>query len=232
MDITNKKEDVPEKNEGFLQFVIGGKKNHDDMLNMFQYMIYAIIPVVLLIKLTDLIIPKYDSSNSYIENLAESLGQYGMLLLGIWIIDRAIRYFPTWSKVEYHDFNYTFISAFILGAHQKGLPAGMRLNDAVDSILSIIGFKTESKKEAPKVAQPINPAQLGPPPPVSTQHSTSQVAVPPLLPSDKDLTKLPSQGSPDFNAMYQHNNTPLQDAATPGMQEPLAANELGGFSSW
>ena len=109
MDITNKKEDVPEKNEGFLHFIIGGKKNHDDMLNMFQYMIYGIIPVVLLIKLTDLIIPKYDSSNSYIENLAESLGQYGMLLLGIWVIDRAIRYFPTWSKVEYHDFNYTFI---------------------------------------------------------------------------------------------------------------------------
>ena len=50
---------------------------------------------------------------------------------------------------------------------------------------------------------------------------------------NKDLTKIPSQTSPNFNSMYQHNNTPLQDAETPGVNEPMAANSgMGAFSSF
>ena len=234
MDINDKKEDAPEKNEGFINFVLSGKKNHDDMLNMLQYMLYGIVPVILLIRLSNLIIPDYNPNNSNLENLAESLGQYGILLLGIWIIDRTIRYFPSWTKTEYHDFNYTFILAFLLAAHRKGSPYGIKLNKVADSVLSSIGLMSKKTEEPSKKEQPMHPAQLGPPPPVSSQHNTAQISTPPLLPDNADLTKIPSPPSPDFNAMYQHNNTPLPDAATPGLQVPMAANEgfMGGGSSW
>jgi hypothetical protein len=47
---------------------------------------------------------------------------------------------------------------------------------------------------------------------------------------------------PNYNAMYQNQNTPLQGASTPGMEnfmgnsEPMAANGVlgggGSFGSW
>ena len=44
------------------------------------------------------------------------------------------------------------------------------------------------------------------------------------------ISSLPQQSSPDFNNMYQQDNTPLVGAATPSMDnfEPMAANEGGG----
>ena len=47
----------------------------------------------------------------------------------------------------------------------------------------------------------------------------------------------PTQQLPNYNNMYQKDNTPLIDAATPGMEsfEPMAANSVlgGGFgASW
>ena len=42
--------------------------------------------------------------------------------------------------------------------------------------------------------------------------------------------------NPDFNDMYQNQTTPMPGAATPGMSEPVPANDggggFGGFSSW
>ena len=231
MDINDKKEDVPEKKEGFINFVFSGKKNYDTMSNMIQYMLYGILPIILLIRLSNIIIPDYNPNNSTLENLAESLGQYGLLILGVWIIDRTIRYFPTWSKMDYHEFNYTFILAFLLAAHRKGSPYGIKLNKVADSILKSVGLMSDAPKE-PSKKEPLHPTQLGPPQPISTQHDTAQSGTPPLLPDNHDLTRLSAQGSPDFNAMYQHDNTPMPGANTPGMNEPAAANSIGGFSSW
>ena len=51
------------------------------------------------------------------------------------------------------------------------------------------------------------------------------------------ISSLPQQTSPDFNNMYQQDNTPLVGAATPSMDnfasmnEPMAANDGGGFAS-
>ena len=49
------------------------------------------------------------------------------------------------------------------------------------------------------------------------------------------ISSLPQQSNPDFNNMYQQDNTPLVGAATPGMGmegfEPMAANAGGAFSS-
>jgi len=46
------------------------------------------------------------------------------------------------------------------------------------------------------------------------------------------ISSLPQQSSPDFNSMYQQDNTPLVGAATPGMEGfdngPVAANSVGG----
>jgi len=49
------------------------------------------------------------------------------------------------------------------------------------------------------------------------------------------INSLPQQSSPDFNNMYQNDNTPLVGAASPGMEGfdngPMAANDGGAFAS-
>ena len=229
MESTDDNVKVPEKKEGFVDYVFGfHKPAKDELVNMIQYALYAIIPILLLLRLIEYVIPDYDPTKSYLENLAESLGQYGLILIGTWFIDRIVRYIPTWTKEPYHSFNYTFLIPFILAISTRQTKIGLKLNAFMDKILGTVGVKYDDKNPQPP-AQPMNPAQLGPPPPISTQqdnHQTYNTA--PLLPDNKDLTKMPSQPSPDFNAMYQHDNTPLQDA-----KEPMAANDaLGGFSSW
>jgi hypothetical protein len=44
------------------------------------------------------------------------------------------------------------------------------------------------------------------------------------------INSLPTQQMPDYNSMYQQDNTPLIGAASPSMEsfEPMAANSVGG----
>ena len=103
-------------------------------------------------------------------------------------------------------------------------------------------------------------ASAGPPPPNAGVRVTQPLAPPghqpsqadhmdhgQLVPANRSLTTMPKldvpplvgqeQKSPDFNQMYQgqNNPTPLPNAASPVLQEPVAANDmLGGFggSPW
>jgi len=75
--------------------------------------------------------------------------------------------------------------------------------------------------------------------PLAGQHQPSQADYmdnSQLLPTNRQLTSMPAQQvapqqSPDFNNMYQGDNTPLVDA-----QAPMAANEamsgMFGGSTW
>ena len=54
-----------------------------------------------------------------------------------------------------------------------------------------------------------------------------------LLPSNKELTNIPEQNNPDFNNMYENTINPLQEAASPKHEEPMAANDSGNmFGNW
>ena len=98
-----------------------------------------------------------------------------------------------------------------------------------------------------RVSQPIS-GQM-----TSSSYSVNQIAGNSMLPTYTDgtsISQLPSnytqsqsqmapEQSPNFNNMYQRDNTPLIGAATPGMPEgylePMAANSVlggGAFGSW
>lgn len=228
----------PEPGQSFFNFVFGfPDAARHELLNMLQYSLYAIIPVAVAVwAQTRMLAGAQGDDKEPLERIAGGLVQVGVAMLQLWLIDRIVRYFPTWSGAPYHAFNYTFILAVLLWG---ALPHQERVGATIARLLGMVGLGRDadrpSHREAMTTASPgtppaPGPPPLGPPPPLATQGGTA-----PLVPSDNSATRMPTQQqSPDFNAMYVHDNTQMPGAATPGEAvEPMAANSGGdAFSSW
>ena len=228
---------------GFFKYVF----NFDDtnkyaILNMFQYTSLSIVPILLLLKGIKHFIPEDDDSKGSIEIAAESVGQLLFIMLALWFINKTIFYIPTYSGTSYKGFNeITFILPFVLILATLQTKLGAKFQILIDRVMNKWhgreGYADQDNSASQgqgqggmvRVTQPMSP---------TPGHQPSQAD---LLPSDRQYSQMPpglatkqtnKQTNPDFNSMYQQNNTPLVGAATPGMMmnEPMAANEIGG--SW
>src|SRR5690349_7940739 len=75
------------------------------LLNIVQYGILSIIPIVALNKTMQRFIPEIDETKSSLEITAEIIIQVIVLFLGIFFIHRVVTFVPTYSKKDYPDFN-------------------------------------------------------------------------------------------------------------------------------
>ena len=80
-----------------------------ELLNIIQYSILCIIPIVFLNKSIQKFFPEADEDGSTIELLAEIAGQTVTMFLGIFMIHRLVTYVPTYSATNYEQFNVTSI---------------------------------------------------------------------------------------------------------------------------
>jgi len=233
---------IPETSASFFEYVF----NFDDdskcgMINMVQYSVLALVPVVLLLKGIKNFVPEDDDSKGSLEILAECVGQIAFIVLAIWFTDKMVRYVPTYSKCNYSAFNSTnFLLPFIILLTTMQTKFGAKLNILADRVVDLWHGKqpgdagAQQKNNNVRVTQPISGAG---------QHHPSQadhLDQSQLLPGNPQLTAMPNiapqpqaqqsgatqqvapQQSPDFNAMYQ---------------EPMAANAaigggMFGGSSW
>ena len=245
----NTTKEVEKSAVGFFKFIFNfNDENKNEILNLFQYTLLGIIPVLITLKAVKHLIPEEDESKGSLEIFAENVGQIILMLIMIWFIDKMIRYIPTFSETPYSKFapiNFMLPFLIILSTLQTKL--GAKFNILINRTVEIwqgrgqVHEKEETSKSNVRVSQPL--ARQG------HQHSmqpnyndTSQ-----LLPANRQLTSMPApqqhqqvapQQSPNFNNMYQDTPNPLVDAHTPGdsMQEPMAANEafggMFGGSAW
>ena len=202
----------------------------EEMLNVTQYAIIALIPVIIMNKSMQRFVPEADDEKRSIEILVEVIGQVIILFIGILIIHRIITYIPTYSGRKYGDFNVINIIlgvlVIILSLQTK---LGEKVSILVDRLMEIWeGPKdVKKKKNNVKVSQPIAQGQ-GQQNQMITQN---QMAMNQSL-GTTSISSLPTEQSPNFNQMYQQDNTPLVNAATPGFDEgPMAANSGGAFAS-
>jgi len=229
-DVVESTKNIPSSTTSFFEHVFNFEDDSKcGMLNMVQYSILALVPVVLLLKGVKNFVPEDDESKGSLEILAECVGQIAAIALAIWFIDKTIRYVPTYSKCEYAAFNSTnFLLPFIILLTTMQTKFGAKLNILADRVVDLWHGKQPGDAGAQqnknvRVTQPISGA--GQHQPSQADHlDTSQ-----LLPGNPQLTAMPNivpqqqvapQQSPDFNAMYQ---------------EPMAANAAGGGmfgSSW
>ena len=133
-----------------------------EILNVVQYAITGILPVVALNKTIQKFIPEADIEKSSLEVLAEIFIQIVVMFVGVVLIHRLITYFPTYSGYKYEAFNLTtVILAFLVIVLSLQTKLGIKVNILVDRALELWnGPSNESVKKDSK--RPVN------------NHATSQ----------------------------------------------------------
>jgi hypothetical protein len=209
------------------------EESKSEMMNIIQYAVLALVPVVIMNKLIQNYVPEADDSKGSPEILAEIIAQVIVMFLGILIIHRIITFIPTHSGEKYSDFSVTnIVLAFLVIVLSLQTKLGEKVSIIVDRIIELWEGPQDTKKKKKgqgnvKVSQPISQQQ----PQSALNQSLSSMGQ--SSTGTTSISSLPQQSSPDFNSMYQQDNTPLIGAATPGMEsfEPMAANAGGAFAS-
>lgn len=210
-----------------------------EILNILQYSLIAIIPVVILNKSMYTYVPEADDKKSSLEITAEVLIQIIVMFVGLLLIHRVITYIPTYSSTKYPDFHIIYIIlAILMITMSLQTKLGEKVSILVDRVYELWNGKQEKKngkKGNVKVSQPISGQQ-------QQQMSLPMVDGTAIssLPTYDTSSSAQTQQLPNYDSMYRQDTTPLIGAATPGMSEgmssePMAANSVlgsGGFGSW
>ena len=223
-----------------------------ELLNIIQYTLIALIPIVLLNKTMQKYVPEADEQKGSAEILAEVIIQIITMFIGILIIHRVITFIPTYSGMAYPEFSVIFIilaTLMIILSLQTKL--GEKVSVLVDRVVELWNGPSKDKKSKNsakanvKVSQPISGQMMTPmmtpmmnsvTPSSSFNDGTSINSLP-----TSSAPTVSSQQLPDYNNMYRQDSNPLVGAATPGgqemglNQEPMAANSVlggGAFGSW
>jgi hypothetical protein len=209
---------------GFFKHVFNfDEASKAEMLNIVQYGVLALIPVVILNKLMQRYVPEADDEKGSIEITAEVLAQIIAMFLVMLIIHRIVTFVPTYSGEKYVDFSITnIILAMLVVILSLQTKLGEKVSILVDRLTELWDGPKKGKKGqgSVKVSQPISQNQSAMNQSLSSMGSTSISALPPAQ----------TQQLPDYNQMYQQDSTPLVGAATPGTEtfEPMAAKAGGG----
>lgn len=220
-----------------------------DMMNIVQYAVLSVTPVVLLNKTMSKYVPEADESKGSVEIGAEVVLQVIVMFIGLLLIHRINTFIPTFSGEKYPEFNIVYI---ILAVLMITLSLQTKLGEKV-SILServmqlwegregLTSQPAKAGNNNVKVSQPLAQQQQHMP-----QHQLPQVHVcadnmamnsTPIsqLPMNPMNTPPTTQTTTIANNMMANNvqshqmQMPMQDVF-----EPVAANDGGAgmFSSW
>lgn len=230
--ISDSVKSVQHESSGFFSYVFNfDTDNKHRIMNMLQYTLLSIIPVLLILRGIKHIIPEDDDSKGSFEILAESLGQVIIIMLAIWFTNKIINYIPTYSGEEYPKFNeITFVIPFIIILATMQTKLGAKFNILIDRVMQMVfGGKEEKKKEQQQGGQNVVRVSQ----PMAGQHQPSQADYldrNQLLPSNPMLSSMPTKFPPQQLQQQQPTQTPDY---FPMSNEPMAANEGGGgWGSW
>ena len=228
--ISDSVKSVQHESMGFLNYVFNfDTENKAHMLNMLQYTLLTIIPVLLILRGIKHIIPEDDESKGSLEILAESVGQVILIMLAIWFTNKIIQFIPTYSGESYPKFNETsFIIPFILILATMQTKLGAKFNILIDRLMNLItGRGNEPPVQQQQQGQGQNVVRTMQPLAGGQQHQPSQADYldrSQLLPSNPQLSAMPTMHP------QQAQQAPVQDMYQ--SMDPVAANEGGGWSSW
>jgi hypothetical protein len=222
---------------GFFNYVFNfDSDNKAILLNMFQYITIALIPVILLLKMIKEYIPEDDDRKESIELIIEITIQLGVLFVAMYFIDKIIRYFPTYSNVPYTKFNeISFIIPTLVLIMTMQTKLGAKINILYDRILEMWNGKNQTKGGTNqgniRVSQPIvMPGSHQ----VSRADTLDNTLIAPRvnqLPQQNNISlidSLPNMMNSGGGGGNNFQNQAMQNAFMDSM-EPMAANgALGG----
>jgi hypothetical protein len=201
-----------------------------EILNVIQYSLTAILPVVMLNKTIQKFVPEADVEKSSLELLAEIFIQIVVMFIGVVLIHRVITYFPTYSGYKYEAFNLTtVILAFLVIVLSLQTKLGIKVNILVDRAYELWnGPGAENKKQGRKeTMQNHQPSQAD-----SLDDSRTQTGMFPPLPSATNNNRSSGQGF-DYAVKVQGTGGAPQGDFSEYSPAPAAANSLlAGGSFW
>ena len=119
-----------------------------EIMNVTQYAVLGIIPVLVLNKLIQRFAPEADPDSSSIELLVEVLLQVVVMFVGVIMIHRIITYLPTYSGFRYEHLTLTnVVLAFLIIVLSLQTKLGIKVNILYDRLLDLWnGTSGEEKK--------------------------------------------------------------------------------------
>ena len=202
------------------------------IMNILQYSVMALIPVIILNKTMQKYVPDADDTKGNFEIIFEIIAQVFAIFIGMLLIHRIITYFPTQSDVGYAVLNITSVILpvliIILSLQTK---IGEKVSIIVDRTYDAWNGNSSqpiTKGKNVKVSRPVSGNQISQQPADSTLISS--------------LPQQMSQQPIVYDSMYQQTDNPLQNASTPSNNEGFrggmpqdqslgelgAANDMGG----
>ena len=233
--------------EGFIKTVFPFDDDQKALLmNILQYTVLTIIPVVSVLKVTKNYVPEVDDDKASLMILLEVIGQSSFMFISLYFIHKMICYVPTYSEKTYGDVNIiNIIPSILLISITMQSKMGEKVQILVDRLWDLYEGQTGSKQKVqPTKGQAQNAGQVRVTQPLSQQYSGNpNIDIPqqlqPQMTNMKSGTneysmnqQMPQQSEPDFNNMYSGPQNPMVGANSP-MMEPMAANDAfgGGFGT-
>tara|TARA_Y100000389_G_scaffold197371_2_gene231840 strand:+ start:1528 stop:2193 length:666 start_codon:yes stop_codon:yes gene_type:complete len=136
------------------------EEDKGELLNVSQYAVMGIIPIVALNKTVQRFIPEADPDKSSIELLAEILIQIVVIFVGLVFIHRIITFVPTYSGFKYENLVLTnVILAFLVIVLSIQSKVGTKVNIIFDRLNDLWnGYseeEVENTKKNVRVRQPV-----------------------------------------------------------------------------
>ena len=189
----------------------------NELLNVFQYTLLAIIPLVLFLKFMKEYIPPENPTKSTIEITTEVVIQLFLIFVVFWIIHKVILYIPTYSNSPYEKLNMVQLVLpilFLLFCMKSSISE--KLSILLERAMIMVGLKTDGVEEdAKKQSQKQQPPSQGMPQ-MMPNMNMPQINLPINTSNQQESRDM------QMNPMNSMNNPNF------GLQEPFAANEMGG----
>jgi len=173
--------DITKPEQGFISHVFNfDTKSKHEILNTLQYAVLAILPVVLLNKTIQRLIPEADENKASLEIIFEVISQLGIIFVGIFLIHRIITYFPTYSESKYDSFSIiNCVVSFLIIILSLQTKLGEKMNIITDRFLVLVQGNpiqnqvSETNEMAEFTVPVINQVQAKAPPMESTVPNTN-----------------------------------------------------------
>jgi len=205
----------------YLTTISSVEKN--ELLNVFQYILLSLIPLVLFLKFMKEYIPSENPTKSSIEITTEVVIQLFLIFVVFWFIHKVILYIPTYSTVPYEKLNLIQLILpvlFLLFCMKSSISEKMSI--LLERALIVVGLKSEGMcDEEPKKKKNLK-VQPGQP----TQNQSGQFGQNNLMGPQLELQMPQMARQMPTNTSHESRETPEMNMNY-GINEPVASNEMG-----
>lgn len=224
MDILQETKDINKKT--FFSSVFSTtEESKAEILNVIQYSVMGVIPIVVLNKLIQRFIPEADADKSSLELLAEIFIQLIIMFCGIIVIHRVITYFPPYSGFKYDNLILTnVILAFLIIVLSIQTKLGIKVNVLVDRIVDLWNGTTGSIDKKALLKKVKNTESMSNHKPSQADHLDNSASQQSMFPPAPVASTKPQNNT--YDTMMRGGSQETDDY-NPG---PMAANSVLGGS--